>query len=76
VIEQYENGMSPEDLVRAYDTLELADVHVVIGYYLRHRTEVHAYLERRRAEAESLREKIEASRPPISREKLESRRNA
>ncbi len=37
VVEQYENGMTPEDLVRAYDTLDLADVHAVIAYYLRHR---------------------------------------
>jgi uncharacterized protein (DUF433 family) len=44
VVEQYENGMAPEDLVRAYDTLDLADVHAVIAYYLRHREEVRAYL--------------------------------
>ena len=25
VVEQYENGMSPEDMVRAYDTLDLAE---------------------------------------------------
>jgi uncharacterized protein (DUF433 family) len=29
VVEQYDNGMTPEDLVRAYDTLDLADVHAV-----------------------------------------------
>src|SRR5262249_52594442 len=40
VVEQYENGMSPEDMVRAYDTLSLADVHATIAYYLRHREEV------------------------------------
>src|SRR6516165_1489892 len=43
VVEQYENGMTPEDLVRAYDTLDLADVHAVIAYYLRHREAVRAY---------------------------------
>jgi uncharacterized protein (DUF433 family) len=36
VVEQYENGMTPEDMVRAYETLDLADVHAVIAYYLRH----------------------------------------
>ena len=36
VVEQYENGMTAEDMVRAYDTLALADVHAVIAYYLRH----------------------------------------
>src|SRR2546425_6293413 len=62
VVGQYENGMSPEDLVRAYDALELADVHAVIAYYLRHRAEVWAYLKRRQEEAEGLRAKIEAER--------------
>jgi uncharacterized protein (DUF433 family) len=42
VVEQYENGMTPEDMVRAYGTLELADVYAAIAYYLRHRDEVRA----------------------------------
>src|SRR5437868_1681034 len=76
VVEQYENGMTPEDLVRAYDTLVLADVHAVIAYYLRHRDEVRAYLMRRKEEAEALRAKIEAERPRVSQEELLARRSA
>jgi len=76
VVEQYENGMNPEDLVRAYDTLDLADVHAVIAYYLRHREEVRVYLKRRAEEAEALRATIEAERPRISREELLARRSA
>jgi uncharacterized protein (DUF433 family) len=76
IVEQYENGMTPEDMVRAYDTLVLADVHAAISYYLRHRDEVGAYLKRRAEEAESLRAKIEAERPRISREQLLARRSA
>src|SRR5205809_4181892 len=74
VVEQYENGMTPEDMVRAYDTLVLADVHAVIAYYLRHREEVRAYLKRREEEAEALRAKIEAQRPRVSRMELLARR--
>ena len=76
VVEQYENGMAPEDLVRAYDTLDLADVYAVIAYYLRHRDEVRVYLKRRAEEAEALRAKIEAERPRVSREELLARRRA
>jgi uncharacterized protein (DUF433 family) len=74
VIEQYENGMTPDDMVRAYDTLVLSDVYGVIAYYLRHREEVHLYLKRRAEEAEILRTKIEAERPRISRQELLARR--
>ena len=76
VVEQYENGMTPEDMVRAYDTLILADVHAAIAYYLRHREEVHGYLRQRADEAEGLRAKIEAERPRIGRQDLLTRRTA
>jgi uncharacterized protein (DUF433 family) len=76
VVEQYENGMTPEDLIRAYDTLALADAYAVIAYYLRHRDEVRAYLKRRAEEAEALRAKIEAERPRVSREELLARHRA
>src|SRR5688572_11494247 len=76
VLEQYENGMSPEDLVRAYDTLELADVYAVIAYYLRHKDEVHAYLNVRRIEAEATRARIEAEHPRIQPKDILSRRGA
>jgi uncharacterized protein (DUF433 family) len=76
VIEQYENGMTPEEMVRAYNTLALADVHATIAYYLRHRDEVRAYLKGRQEESEALRTKIEAERPPISKEELLTRRSA
>lgn len=76
IVEQYENGMTPEDMVRAYDTLLLADVYAVIAYYLRHRDEVRAYLKRRKEEAEVLRAKIESARPRVTREELLARRRA
>ena len=76
IVELYENGMTPEDLARAYDTLLLADVYAVIAYYLWHRDEVLAYLKRRTEEADALRTKIEAERPRISREELLARRRA
>lgn len=76
LVEQYENGMSPEDMVRAYDTLALADAHAAIAYYLRHRNEVEAYLMRRKEEAAALQAQIESERPPIPRDELIARRAA
>ncbi len=76
VVEQYEDGMTPEDMVRAYDTLVLADVYAIIAYYLRHRDEVWAYLKRRKEEADALQAKIEGERPRVSREELLARRSA
>src|SRR5260370_7434317 len=63
VVEQYENGMTPEDMVRAYDTLVLADVYAVIAYYLRHRDEARAYLKRRQNEPRAPPANLQAERP-------------
>src|SRR4051812_31885212 len=60
IVEQYENGMTPDDMVRAYDALQLADVYATVAYYLRHRDVVRSYLKRREEEAAALRGKIEA----------------
>lgn len=70
IVEQYENGMTPEDMVRAYDTLALADVHAAIAYYLRHKAEVRIYLQRRQEEAESLRARIDSEHPRPGRSRL------
>ena len=74
IVEQYENGMTPEEMVRAYETLNLADVHIVIGYYLRHTDAVRAYLAGRQSEAVALRAKVESEHAPISRQALLKRR--
>jgi uncharacterized protein (DUF433 family) len=63
VIREYQTGTSPEEIAQAYSTLDLADIHEVIAYYLRHRGAVDQYLQARRKEAEKLRNQIEAERP-------------
>jgi hypothetical protein len=63
IIEEYKAGTAPEDIARAYDTVPLADIYEVIAYYLRYREVIEAYLKRREAEAEELRQKIEAGQP-------------
>lgn len=74
LVEQYESGLSPEDMVRAYDTLDLADAHAAIAYYLRNRDKVRAYLHSRKRDADTLRQTIEAKHAPLIRDELPSRR--
>jgi uncharacterized protein (DUF433 family) len=76
IVEEYDNGMTPEDMIRAYDTLVLADVYAAIAYYLQHRDAVRAYMKCREDEANLLRAEIEAKHPPLSKEELIARRNA
>jgi uncharacterized protein (DUF433 family) len=76
VVQQYENGMTPEDMSRAYESLDAADVYAVVAYYLRHSEQVRAYLARRAEEAQALRAKIESGRPSLARDELITRRRS
>lgn len=71
VVGAYLDGANAEDIALAYDALELADIHETIAYYLRHRSEVDAYLRRREEEAAEVR-RINELRWPASgiRERL------
>jgi len=73
IVGLYENGMTPEDIVRAYDTLALADVYAAIAYYLRHREEVQAYIKRRDLEANVLRATVEAEHPRLAPDEVLTR---
>src|SRR5262245_49156056 len=64
VIYEFQDGTGPEEIVRRFDTLELADVYAVIAYYLRHKPDVDAYLEERRRVAAEVRAEAERRFPP------------
>ena len=64
VIYAYWRGATPESITESYPTLSLDDVYLAIGYYLRHRAEVDAYLQQQEAEAEAGRLAHEAAHPP------------
>jgi uncharacterized protein (DUF433 family) len=86
VIESYKEGASPETIIRWFDSLVLADVFAVIGYYLKHTNEVEAYLRARGIEADALQREIEARQGPLpldlrerlkaGRARMEAERNA
>ncbi len=56
IIEAFNQGAIPEEIVTMYSTLKLTDVYTVIGYYLRHREEIDSYLQQREKEAENFRQ--------------------
>jgi uncharacterized protein (DUF433 family) len=72
VVQAFKAGESPESIVEMYDTLDLAGAYGAVAYYLRHRTEVEAYLEEYDRQADEIRQKIEESQGPQTglREKL------
>jgi uncharacterized protein (DUF433 family) len=55
----HQQGASPADIVCAFDTLQLADVHAVLAWALRHADDVDAYLKRRDEEAAQIRRQLE-----------------
>lgn len=75
VVQAFESGADPESIIRMFTSLELADVYMVIGYYLRHRQEVTEWLVQRERAAAELRSKIEAAQGPssVTREVLQAR---
>jgi uncharacterized protein (DUF433 family) len=64
VIARYHQGNSPETIHEGFDVLPLNDIYAVIAYYLAHRDELDAYLQRRDEEAERIRQEVEANYTP------------
>lgn len=60
VVETFEYGATAEEIVLKYPSLRLADVYAAISYYLRHQTEVAAYLQERHILEEQVHRENEA----------------
>lgn len=61
VLDLYDEYRSAEAIVNALDVLDLADVHAVLAWSLRHAQEMTAYRERRDREAEEMERQFEAA---------------
>jgi uncharacterized protein (DUF433 family) len=76
VVSSFLRGSSPEDIIEQYTTLDLANVYSVIGYYLRHKEEIDAYIAERDAQAQAFRLEMEAKYPTTATlEKIKARYN-
>src|SRR5258708_37839774 len=65
VIEAFLDGVSAEEIVCQYPSLELPDVYAVIAYYLRRRVEVDDYLQWRSAQTENIQKQNQTRVSPI-----------
>jgi uncharacterized protein (DUF433 family) len=75
IVAAFHEGATAEEIVQQYPSVQLADIYAVIGYYLRHRPEVEAYLRERRQHSETVRQENEARFEPHGvRDRLLARR--
>jgi hypothetical protein len=65
-----------EEILEQYPSLQLSDIYTAIGYYLRHKTEVDAYLLEHQRHADEVRQEAEKHFNPVGiRDRLLARRN-
>lgn len=76
VISAFLEGCTAEEIAQQYPSLQLSDIYLVIGYYLRHTDEVNTYLAQRQREANQIQQEAEKRFNPIGiRDRLLARRN-
>lgn len=69
-------GCTSEEIGEQYPSLQLSDIYLAIGYYLRHRDKVHTYLAKRQQQANLIQQEVEQRFHPIGiRDRLLARRN-
>jgi len=51
VVLAYRQGRTPESIIESYPTLSLDDIYFAIGYYIRHRDEIDAYMQQQKTKA-------------------------
>jgi uncharacterized protein (DUF433 family) len=79
VVYAFRQGATAEGIVEAYSTLKLSDVYAVIAYYLKHQSDVDAYIAEAEHQSDETRSQIEAADPNFYRgfrERLLARRSA
>ena len=77
IVAGFADGATAEEIVQQYPSVALADVYAVLGYYLRHRPEVEAYLQWRAQQALAVRQENEQRTDPLGvRERLLAQQSA
>ena len=77
LVDAFRDGATAEEIVQQYPSLLLEDIYSVIGYYLRRKDDVDAYLRERQKAAAEVRQANEARCDPTGvRDRLLARRSA
>ena len=63
IVEHYRAGQTPEQIVEAFDSLRLADVYTLIGFYLENRAAVDEYVREMDELGDEMERKIKAEMP-------------
>jgi uncharacterized protein (DUF433 family) len=75
ILAAFAEGATAEEIAQQYPSISLADAYQVIGYYLRHSSELEPYLQRRRQNIRETRISNESRWPPDGiRDRLIARR--
>ncbi len=63
VVYAYKNGECPEEIFDSFpsDVYTVADIYLVIAYYLQNKEKIEKYIEKREEEAKKIREEIESA---------------
>ena len=76
VVTAFLEGCTPEEIGEQYSSLPISDIYLVIGYYLRHREEVHTYLAERQYQSTIIQQEAEQQFNPVGiRNRLLARKN-
>ena len=76
VVTAFFEGCTPEEIGEQYPSLQLSDIYLVIGYYLRHQNEVHTYLTERQQQASLIQQAAEQRFSPLGiRDRLIARQS-
>lgn len=65
IVYAFKEGDSPETIIQHHTGLGLEDAYGAITYYLAHKEEVEAYLQRQKVLWEKLRAEQDANPPPV-----------
>ncbi len=77
IVAAFKQGATAEEIAQQYSTVVLSDIYAIIGFYLRQRLEVEAYLEQRMQQSEAVRRENESRFDPEGiRDRLLARRTA